>query len=94
MLKFEWNEIKNILNKKKHGLSFDDALYVFYDDNALLLYDKNHSSDEDRFFQIGMIRSLNIVCVVFCVREEETIRIISARFATNKEKNEYERKRV
>lgn len=94
MLKFDWDERKNLINIKKHNLSFENAAMAFYDDDALLLYDKNHSDNEERFFQIGLIKSLNLVCVVFCIRKKETIRIISARYATKKEKHEYERKRI
>lgn len=93
MLKFEWNENKNKQNIQKHNLSFEEAKDAFYDDYSLLVNDESHSESEDRFFQIGMIKSLKIVCVVFCVRREDTIRIISARYATKREISEYEKQR-
>ena len=93
MLTFEWNEDKNKQNIQKHNLSFEEAKDAFYDDYSLLLVDESHSENEDRFFQIGMIKSLKIVCVVFCIRKENSIRIISARYATKREIGEYEKQR-
>lgn len=93
MFKFEWSEEKNKINIEKHKLSFEESKEAFYDDYSLVLYDQMHSSVEDRFFQIGMIKSLKIICVVFCIRSEEKIRIISSRYATKKEINEYEKRR-
>ena len=94
MYKFEWNEEKNLINIKKHNLSFEEAKEAFYDEYALIVYDQDHSDDEDRFYQIGMIKNLNIVTVIFCIRQEDTIRIISARYANKKEIEKYEEERV
>lgn len=55
-LYFEWDENKNEINKKKHGLSFETAKEVFYDDYAVLFDDPDHSIDEERFLIIGMIK--------------------------------------
>ena len=55
-LYFEWDENKNEINKKKHGLSFETAKEVFYDDNAVLFDDPDHSIGEERFLIIGMIK--------------------------------------
>ena len=89
---FEWDEKKNKENIKKHKISFDVAKEVFYDDNAILFDDPEHSIDEDRFLIIGIIQNLNIYVVSHCYRETEgIIRIISARKATKKERESYER---
>ncbi len=52
---FEWDDRKNGINIQKHGVSFEEAQTVFFDDNAVQLWDEEHSYDEDRFFMLGMI---------------------------------------
>lgn len=77
MIKFEWDENKNEINKDKHGLSFEDAKEVFEDDNAILFDNPDHSIGEERFLIIGMTSSK--ICIVsHCYRDNDTIRIISA----------------
>jgi hypothetical protein len=49
LLTFIWDERKNATNKVKHGISFEEAESVFYDENALLISDPEHSANEDRF---------------------------------------------
>lgn len=93
MLEFEWDENKNKLNKEKHGITFEEAKDVLYDEDALLVFDKNHSNFEDRYLMVGMIKTLNIIAIVFCIREKEKIRIISARKATIEERKEYEERK-
>lgn len=91
-MNFEWDENKNLYNQMKHGITFDEAKSVFYDENALLEYDNLHSEYEDRFRILGKSCNQNILLVVHCLRENETvIRIISSRKATANEKTEYER---
>ena len=90
MISFEWDEAKNKANKIKHGVSFEEARTVFYDENALLEFDGNHSSDEDRFRILGSSSAGNVLLVVHCIRNEFTIRIISSRRATAIEKSNYE----
>ena len=90
---FEWDENKNRINQQKHGVSFEEAKTVFYDEQALLEYDENHSENEDRFRILGFSDEGNILIVVHCIREESIIRIISSRKATTKEKAGYERNR-
>ncbi len=90
-LTFEWDENKNKLNKRKHGVSFDEAKTVFYDEQALLEFDELHSENEDRFRILGCSEKGNILLVVHCIREESIIRIISSRKATANEKAGYER---
>ena len=60
-LAFEWDDGKNMLNKRKHRISFEEALTVFADDNALLLRDPEHSTEEDRFILMGFSASLRIL---------------------------------
>ena len=88
---FEWDENKNQTNKRKHGVSFEEAQTVFYDEQALLEYDELHSEDEDRFRILGCSDKGNILLVVHCIRNESIIRIISSRRATANEKAGYER---
>ena len=89
---FEWDEIKNQINQAKHGVSFEEAKTVFYDEQALLEYDELHSESEDRFRILGCSDRGNVLLVVHCLRENETIiRIISSRKATATERAGYER---
>ena len=89
-LAFEWDEGKNTLNKRKHRISFEEALTVFADDHALLLPDPEHSTEEDRFILMFFSASLRILVVYHCYRRsEEVIRIISARKATKLERADY-----
>ena len=87
---FEWDESKNKANAQKHGVSFEEAQTVFYDENALLIDDPDHSADEDRFILFGISLSLRLLVVCHCYRQSETIiRIISARKATRSESKQY-----
>lgn len=90
-LYFEWDENKNQINQKKHGLSFETAREVFYDENAVLFDDPDHSIGEERFLIIGMIPSSKICIVSHCYRDSgNVIRLISAREATKREKKIYQ----
>ena len=89
-IRFEWNKIKANVNARKHGVTFEEAMSVFDDENAVLFSDPDHSSDEDRFLLLGMSLEDNLLVVCHCVRyEDEVIRIISARKATRNETNQY-----
>lgn len=89
---FEWDSEKSSLNEKKHGVIFEEASSVFYDVNALVIADTEHSIDEDRFLILGMSTRLRMVVVCHCYREnDEVIRIISARKADAREVSQYER---
>ena len=78
-MNFEWDEVKNQKNIKKHKVSFEEAKTVFYDDNAYYKYDIEHSITEERFIIIGMSYKDRALLVSHCVREGDVIRIISAR---------------
>lgn len=89
-MRFEWNEDKNEQNKKKHGITFEEASTVFWDDEALLRDDPEHSDDEDRFVILGFSSSAKLLVVCHCYREDDrVIRIISARKATTAESRQY-----
>lgn len=90
-LSFEWDETKNEANKKKHKISFETAVHVFDDPDYIEMYDFEHSEDEERFIAIGRVG--NILFVVF-VERGENIRIISARLATDTEKELYYDKNI
>jgi uncharacterized protein len=85
-LRFEWDEAKASANLKKHNVSFEDAMYVFQDENRIEFYDAEHSITEDRYVAIGMVGT--VLFVVFTERRDVT-RIISARKANAKERNYY-----
>lgn len=90
-LRFEWDERKNRANRAKHGISFEEARTVFYDDDARLLDDPEHSEAEERFILLGMSMALRVLVVVHCYREgDDVIRIVSARRATARERRDYE----
>lgn len=90
-MRFAWDENKNEINKKKHGISFETAQEVFYDDNAILFDDPDHSIGEERFLIIGMTKSLKVCIVSHCYRDSDNIiRLISAREATKHERKVYE----
>ena len=67
-LQFEWDEEKNRINREKHGISFETALYVFQDEYYIEMYDFEHSIEEDRYIAIGMVEDL--LFVVFTERRD------------------------
>lgn len=91
-IRFEWDENKNRINQKKHGISFDEAKTVFYDEEALVIDDPEHSEEEERFIILGLSSRANLLVVCHCCRDSDTvIRIISARKATRTETGYYGR---
>lgn len=87
---FEWDDTKNRANLKKHGISFEEAQTVFFDDNAIEFDDPDHSFEEERYLLLGFSQSLKVLVVCHCYRDDESIiRIISARKATKKEQKAY-----
>ena len=91
-MSFEWDEKKSKANITKHKVSFDEAQTVFFDSNARMIFDPDHSSSEDRFILLGMSALLRVLIVCHCCRENDgnVIRIISARKANRKEQKQYE----
>jgi hypothetical protein len=88
---FEWDHNKNIININKHGISFEEAKTVFYDDFARLIHDPDHSDDEERFILLGLSSKMNILLVSHCYSNDSSIiRIISSRKASKKEKIYYQ----
>ena len=89
-LKFEWDAKKELSNLRKHGISFEEAKTVFFDENAKLIDDPNHSEEEERFILLGLSHSLRMILVCHCYRSDDNlIRIISARKATARESRAY-----
>lgn len=88
-LRFEWDERKSAENNRKHGVSFDEAQSVFYDENAMEFFDPDHSDKEDRFIMLGISVRLRVLVVCYCQRQGSLIRIISARKANQKEEIDY-----
>lgn len=90
IMDFIWDPNKAESNKRKHKVSFDEAVTVFYDDNALVIDDLEHSKKEERFIILGRSIKMRLVVVCHCFRESDNlIRIISARKANKKEKEQY-----
>ncbi len=91
MIKFDWDSAKAKRNFKNHGVSFEEAKSVFYDDYARQFYDEGHSDDEDRFLLLGISNTSRILLICHCeLASKDIIRIISARKATAKERKLYE----
>lgn len=89
-IRFEWDENKNQTNKVKHGIDFEEAKTVFYDDDAIVFDDPEHSMEEERFLILGISKHENLCIVSHCYRgEDNIIRIISARKATRNETKTY-----
>ncbi len=89
-IEFEWDHTKSRENKRKHGISFEEAQTVFLDENAIRFFDPEHSDDEDRFLMLGISFQLRILVVCHCFRADDAvIRIVSARKANRKEQTDY-----
>ena len=90
MINFEWGQAKAKSNLRKHGVSFEEAESVFYDDLAVQFYDES-PDDEERFILLGMSNLSRILIIVHCARGaiNEVLRIISARKATKIEQQHY-----
>lgn len=89
-ISFAWDEKKAKENLKKHNVPFDEARTVFSDPCAGMIFDPEHSQDEDRFVLLGLSSTLRILTVNHCYRkDDQIIRIISARKATRNEQKQY-----
>jgi uncharacterized protein len=86
---FEWDEKKNISNIKKHGIDFRKAVAAFYDEHKTLIIDNRNYNDEIREILIGKDNDNTFLLSVVYTERNNTYRIISARRASNKEKNMY-----
>ena len=94
-MKFEWDKNKEKINIQKHGVTFEQASYVFSDQFALNRFDDEHSSDEDRWVILGKSLNETLLLVIHTFRDnngKEFVRIISARKATKKEKQAYQKR--
>lgn len=91
-LHFEWDPVKAQINLEKHGVTFEEAMTVFYDEAAIEFYDDAHSEGEERFLLLGLSSDMKLLLVCHCYRSEESvIRIISARKAAKNEAKHYQR---
>lgn len=91
---FEWDPAKAQQNIQKHNVSFQRAGMIFLDPHAISIYDEEHSKEEDRWITLGKDNNEILLVVSHTFHEPNTttisIRIISARKATKKEKKQYE----
>ncbi|MDP2168647.1 MAG: BrnT family toxin [Thermodesulfovibrionales bacterium] len=95
-MKFEWDTEKEKTNRKKHGVAFQEACYVFADKFMLTLYDERHSDAEDRWITIGQSLNNRVIVVIHTHRktnDKDAVRIISARKATKHEEKQYLKRR-
>jgi uncharacterized DUF497 family protein len=88
-MRFEWDDFKNELNYRKHGIWFEEAQSIWADPHSLEFFDPKHSDKEDRFIRIGHSTKSRLLLVAFCERDGSKVRIISARKATTKETKDY-----
>jgi hypothetical protein len=90
-LHFEWDEAKNRANERKHGIYFEEAQTVFFDEDALEFHDRSHDDQEDRFLMLGQSFRYRTLMICHCYRESnDVIRIVSARKASAKERKTYQ----
>lgn len=90
MIAFEWDQQKAKANLKKHGVSFEEAQSVFYDEFAIQFFDADSAHLEERFLMLGLSNDSHILLVCHCERQQgDVIRIISARKATARERKHY-----
>ena len=91
MITFEWDPVKAASNKRKHGVSFDEAQSVFFDEFAVQFFDEENSQTESRFLMLGFSDEARLLLVCHCERDQgSVIRIISARKATKAEAKYYQ----
>jgi uncharacterized DUF497 family protein len=87
-VRVEWDEVKNLANRRKHGISFEEAEELFSSYDYLEIFDESHSESEDRFIAIGPIAS-GLILIAWTERDNDTRRIISARWADEREQALY-----
>ncbi len=90
-MRFEWDPAKDEINRAKHRLSFDEATELFMAGvDYLEIYDEEHSEEEDRFIAIGPI-TRGVIAVAYTERDDDVLRILSARMATKRERQRYDK---
>ena len=87
-MRFEWDPEKARRNLVKHGVSVEEAATAFSDPPSLTTFDPDHSEDEDRYLLLGATHTLRLVVVAHTHRDE-SVRIISARLASKRERSTY-----
>jgi uncharacterized DUF497 family protein len=87
-MEFEWDENKEEINIRKHGVNFNEAQKAFYDENAIDDYDEFHSDEEKRFALIGL-STKRLLFVSYMIRQNTVIRLISARKANQNQERFY-----
>src|SRR5512145_1295854 len=89
-MRFVWDHEKDKINRAKHGLSFEDSTELFNSGvDYLEIYDEGHSEIEDRFIAVGPIKR-GVIVVAYTEREDDVLRLLSARMATKNERRRYE----
>ena len=89
-MRFVWDPAKDKANQAKHGLSFEEATEIFRSGvDYLEIYDEEHSDEEDRFIAIGPVKR-GVIVVAYTERDDDLLRILSARLATRKERRRFE----
>lgn len=89
-MRIEWDPVKSAANVRKHGLSFEMAAELLTSGiDYLEIYDEKHSDDEDRFIAVGPV-ARGVIVVAYTERDDDLVRIISARMATQNERGHYE----
>jgi uncharacterized protein len=89
-LRFSWDLRKAAGNVTKHGVSFEEAVTAFGDPLSFTIRDPKHSELEDRFVLLGLSANSRLLVVVHAERDDDDIRIISARLASRRERRQYE----
>lgn len=88
-MKFHWDPNKDRANRRKHGVSFEEATTVFGDPLAMTISDPDHSQGEERFLTLGQSNAGRLVVVSY-TEDEDIVRVISAREAKTRERKRYE----
>ena len=93
-IRFEWDSRKVAINRRKHGVSYEEATTVFADPLAFIFDDATHSRYESREIIIGHSAKNRLIIISFTERADNIVRLISARPATRKEREDYEKKPI
>ena len=88
-MEFEWDEQKNAINVRKHGVSFEEAVTALSDSLSDTFDDPDHSAEENRFITVGTSEKGRLLIVAHTDRDDR-IRLISARELSRQERRSYE----